>query len=260
MFKISIITVVYNDVSHIEETINSVLSQVYTDVEYLIIDGGSNDGTLNLIEKYQSRLSYFISERDSGIYDAMNKGIHQAKGDWLLFLNSGDILSNEHILLSVKDLLDENTTIAYGDVRATSEEIEYQFDVKAGLAKGLLDNMVMNHQSCFIKRDWHLKNNYNLNYKIASDYHFMLRSFLAGRSFKYFPITISVISTGGLSDANRIRTFKEILRIKNELNKTIWNYLYYSKQLFYFLTIESLKRVIPGVMYQKLYKLKYKKQ
>jgi hypothetical protein len=190
----------------------------------------------------------------------MNKGIKQAKGEWLLFLNSGDVLSNANTLLAVKDLLDDNTTIAYGDVRATSEEINYQFDVKAGNPKGLLNNMVMNHQSCFIKRDWHLEKMYDLKYRIASDYHFMLSSFLAGRSFKYFPITISVISTGGLSDGNRIRTFKEILRIKSELNKSIWNYLYYGKQLFYFLTIESLKKTIPAAMYQRLYRLKYKKQ
>jgi glycosyltransferase involved in cell wall biosynthesis len=101
MSLISIITVVYNSVATIEETIVSVLNQSYRNVEYIIIDGGSNDGTVEVVEKYANQLAYFVSEPDSGLYDAMNKGITASSGEWLLFLNSGDSLFNKHVLTEV---------------------------------------------------------------------------------------------------------------------------------------------------------------
>lgn len=88
--KISIITVVYNGISEIEKTIQSVLNQTYPNIEYIIIDGGSTDGTIDIIKKYQGQLAYWVSEPDEGIYYAMNKGIQKATGEWIHFRNCGD--------------------------------------------------------------------------------------------------------------------------------------------------------------------------
>lgn len=88
--KVSVVTICYNSVQFIEKTIQSVLSQTYPNIEYIVIDGGSTDGTKEIIEKYSSRISYWCSEKDRGIYDAMNKGIRKATGEWINFMNSGD--------------------------------------------------------------------------------------------------------------------------------------------------------------------------
>ena len=99
--KISIITVVYNDVEHIEETIKSVISQDYQNIEYLVIDGNSTDGTLEICKKYSESISRIVSESDTGIYNAMNKGVKLASGEWLFFLNSGDVFYDEKVISNI---------------------------------------------------------------------------------------------------------------------------------------------------------------
>lgn len=99
--KVTVITVVRNDVQHIEQTMLSVLNQTYSNIEYIIIDGGSTDGTVDIIKKYADRLAYWISEPDGGIYPAMNKGLKQASGDWVNFMNSGDVFSDDKVLENV---------------------------------------------------------------------------------------------------------------------------------------------------------------
>ena len=96
--KISVVTVCYNSVDSIEETMLSVLNQTYSDVEYIIIDGGSTDGTVDIIKKYADRLVYWVSEPDKGIYDAMNKGIAAATGDYINFMNSGDRFASTNVI------------------------------------------------------------------------------------------------------------------------------------------------------------------
>ena len=99
--KVSVITVVYNDVGHIRETIESFFSQTWEDKEYIVIDGGSTDGTIDIIKEYANRISYWISEPDKGMYDAMNKGILKANGDWINILNSGDLYSTSEVITDV---------------------------------------------------------------------------------------------------------------------------------------------------------------
>ena len=107
--KISIITVVRNDVEHIEQTMLSVLEQDYPDVEYIVVDGGSTDGTAAVIERYANRLAYWVSESDGGIYPAMNKGLKHATGRWVNFMNSGDLFASSHVL---SDLFGEDGALA----------------------------------------------------------------------------------------------------------------------------------------------------
>ena len=98
---ISIITVVFNCEKYLEETIKSVINQTYDNIEYIIIDGGSSDGTLDIIKKYEDKITYWVSEKDGGIYDAMNKGIELSHGEWINFMNGGDIFFNKTVIEDV---------------------------------------------------------------------------------------------------------------------------------------------------------------
>ncbi len=114
--KISIVTVCYNAERNIEKTILSVINQTYDNIEYIVIDGGSNDGTLSVINKYASKIDKVISEPDKGIYDAMNKGITLAKGDWINFMNAGDSYVDSCVLKLVSDNINSNCDMIYGDI------------------------------------------------------------------------------------------------------------------------------------------------
>jgi len=117
---ISIVTVVYNGEKYLEETIQNVINQTYDNVEYIIIDGGSTDGTLDIIKKYEDRVDYWASEKDSGIYDAMNKGISLFSGDYLFFLGADDFIKNTNILYEVNKELNINYNLVYGNIKYTN--------------------------------------------------------------------------------------------------------------------------------------------
>ena len=114
--RISVVTVCYNAVDCIEQTMLSVLDQTYHDIEYIIIDGGSTDGTVDIIKKYADRLAYWISEPDKGIYDAMNKGIAVATGDYINFMNAGDTFRDQSSIYTYVDVIKPESEIIYGDV------------------------------------------------------------------------------------------------------------------------------------------------
>ncbi|MEA1893278.1 MAG: glycosyltransferase [Campylobacterota bacterium] len=124
---ISIVTVVFNGEKHLEQTIQSVVNQTYKNIEYIIIDGGSTDGTVDIIKKYEDKISYWVSEKDSGIYDAMNKGIDVANGEWINFMNAGDIFFDNNVLESVfhkESLATDNIDLFYSD-SITDKNIRY---------------------------------------------------------------------------------------------------------------------------------------
>ena len=147
---ISIVTVSYNAVKDIEKTILSVLNQTYPNIEYIIIDGGSTDGTLDIIKKYEDKISYWVSEPDKGIYDAMNKGTLKATGVWLNFMNAGDTFYNEHVLEKVfKDNDWSDADVIYGNVN-----IEYPKKTKLKKPlplKRIEQQMVFCHQGSFVR-------------------------------------------------------------------------------------------------------------
>lgn len=206
--KISIITINYNNKAGLENTINSVLSQTWKGFEFIIIDGGSNDGGVATIEKYKDQLAYYISEPDKGVYCAMNKGIRAAQGDFVFFLNSGDLFYDDRVLERIETHLDKATArIHYGDViyqeahaqipRTFPDQLTFEFFIK--------DNI--NHQACFIDRLlFHEIFFYNEDYKIVSDWEFLIYA-ICNRNitYKHTPQLISTYDTTGMSSdlANR---------------------------------------------------------
>lgn len=124
--KITVITVVYNGIDYIEDTILSVINQDYSNIEYIIIDGKSDDGTMDIVEKYATKISYWVSESDNGIYDAMNKGIKVATGDWIIFMNCGDYFFSSDIITQVFSQMLIGIDVVYGGAWVRSMWGEFQ--------------------------------------------------------------------------------------------------------------------------------------
>lgn len=206
---VTVVTVVYNGVEYIEETIISVIEQEYDNVEYIIIDGGSTDGTLEVIKKYEYALDYWVSEPDKGIFDAMNKGIDLGAGEWISFMNAGDCFFDVGVLSRVFSKVSESNgfDIIYGD-----HEIRYPSRkkiVKAGNVKNLWKGSQFCHQSAFVRLSYHKKEKFNLERRIVADFEFFYKSSCAGTKMRYQPYVFSIVSSGGVSDVRRLESIAE---------------------------------------------------
>lgn len=211
MEKISVITVVLNAVDTIEMTIKSVLNQGRDNVEYIVIDGGSTDGTVEIIKKFEKQIDYWISEPDSGIYNAMNKGISLAKGDWIAFLNSGDKYY-ENAFATI-DEYGKDVDLIYGNwTRADSGN-------KGKILRPLpLDNlykkMIFCHQAIFARKAlFNHIGGFNEEYTISADYDWLLRAYISGHGFSYVDVTLVDYLGGGISEVETEKTFYQQVEI-----------------------------------------------
>jgi len=175
MTKLTIITINLNNADGLRKTIESVVSQTFTDYEYIIIDGASTDGSVDVIKRYADKITYWVSEADKGIYNAMNKGIKVAQSEYCLFLNSGDWLF-DNITLENVFKLDRTEDILYGDFYSVSEDgtlklVTYPSTLTLNF---FLDNTIC-HQATFTKRNLLVEDPYNELFKIASDWEFLVK-------------------------------------------------------------------------------------
>lgn len=209
--KISIITVVYNGFSFIELTMLSVINQNYSNFEYIIIDGKSLDGTVEVIRKYESKLCCWISEKDDGIYDAMNKGIDIASGDWVIFMNCGDFFHNDNVLNEVFfEHIDDDVSLLVGGASVRSEW--GNFSLKARPENQIWKSFV--HQSLFSRLDLNKEFKFNLNFSAASDFDFVYNLFSKEYKSKSIDIIVSDILyiSSGFSSVNELCSKKEVLQ------------------------------------------------
>jgi len=197
---ITIVTVVYNNVFSIEETINSIINQTYKNFEYIIIDGGSTDGTVDIIKKYDKKIDYWLSEKDSGLYYAMNKGLELAKGDWINFMNSGDCFSTNTIIEDIFTNKFESGVI-YGDVNFSFDG-KHNVYVKAESLKYLWKGMRFVHQTAFISTNLMRKFPFETKYRFIADYNSIYQIYLTGAEFHYVNYPVCDFLAGGLSDNN----------------------------------------------------------
>ena len=198
---ISIITVVYNGADHLEETIQSVLGQSYPYVEYIVIDGGSTDGSVEIIQNYDAQISYWVSETDNGIYHAMNKGLTQASGDLVNFLNADDYLMPESLQHVSSAYGDEDADVYYGNQlflwEINGERLEKRCIPNLQLME---KKMGLFHQACFVRRNvFEELGKFDESFSIAGDYEFMLRVFLSQCRFTHVNAYISAFRLGGAS-------------------------------------------------------------
>ncbi len=214
---ITVITVVLNGEKYLEETIQSVINQTYPNVEYIIIDGGSTDGTLDIIKRYKNQIDYWVSEKDKGVYDAMNKGIDLASGEWINFLNAGDKFVSDNVLESVFYSKYYDADVMYGDTIVDYKlfkRIFYSLDIYF-LEKG----MPFSHQSVFVKSYLHKSLPFSNNFRLAADYDIFYKLFKKGIKFHKINIPISENSAYGIAFINRKKVLEEYRKINNNISQ-----------------------------------------
>lgn len=208
MPALSIITISLNEADSIESTLKSVADQTFDDIEYIVIDGGSTDGTLEIIRNYRESISKFITEPDKGIYDAQNKGIRESAGDYLLFLNAGDMLNGSNIIAEVFDK-DPNADIVFGDLLILMDNgILFKKYVPEKVTSAYIFNDAFPmHPASLIKRSLFEKTGlYDESYFIAADYDFFLKAMKEFKcSMQKVDIPISIFNTAGVSQSRKMR-------------------------------------------------------
>ena len=226
--KVTVVTAVLNDAGHIEQTILSVISQTDIEIEFIIVDGGSKDGTLELIGKYKDKISLLISEPDRGVYDAMNKGIKYSTGDFVYFLNSGDVLLNPSILSKIKlEELKEKNAIIYGNVIVAYGNIEALEKPRPFFnSKMKFKGIGICHQSMFFPGELIRNEKYDLSYNIAADYDLAYSLWRKGTVFLYKDITIAKYDWGKGISSNPYKlldVYRENARVcHQQLNPLYW--------------------------------------
>jgi len=199
--RLSIITINFNNREGLQKTIESVVAQTFKDFEWIMVDGGSTDGSRELIEKYANYFSYWVSESDKGIYNAMNKGIKVARGEYLQFLNSGDWLMDETALeRAFSHQFDAD--VMYGDCVFHYADYESRNRYPSPLTFEFLYRSSLSHCSSFIRREVLAKEGYNEDYRIVSDLEFWIKLAMAGGSFHHIDEFVSVFDTTGISSTN----------------------------------------------------------
>ena len=196
--KLSIITVNYNDVDGLERTIKSVISQTFHDYEFIIIDGGSTDGSVDIIKKYENHIDYWVSEKDGGIYPGMNKGLRQAKGDYLNFMNGGDCYHSEDVLEKIFALKTSADIIT-----GAHSENGLRNVGKDGVTMLDLYKWAIDHQASFIRREVALRHPYDEKYRIVSDWKFFIEALVFDNcTFYYTDMIIVDVDMKGISNTN----------------------------------------------------------
>lgn len=210
---VSIITVVFNAESYVKKTIESVLSQTYQDLEYVIIDGGSSDGTIEVIKSFGDRIIW-VSEKDSGIYDAMNKGLKLAKGKWVNFLNGGDYFYDSLVLTKIfSDAYLENYNFIYGDSINVRGESQQYISATEVSRSSLRYSSGLCHQAVFVRKEFAI--NYDLNFKYKAEYNWIIDIIYSipesSIIHKRFPVVYYAL--GGFSEKGLLNNLKEYVNL-----------------------------------------------
>lgn len=237
--KISVVTVVYNAKDLIAGTVNSVLNQDYGEIEYIIVDGGSTDGTMDYLNSCKECFAHLVSERDEGIYDAMNKGTKLATGEWILFMNAGDCFVNNHVLSDVFTEKDYNqVSVIYGDTIANYTWGKAFLPARFFSQKDI--NLPFCHQSAFVRTDLMRKHPFDLSYKVAADYNLFYTLYKECRTFKHIELPVSQYDTTGFSTTRVISTYREVAKTKGEVGT-----LFYYHTLCILYIRELVMKIIP---------------
>jgi putative colanic acid biosynthesis glycosyltransferase len=227
--KITVVTVTYNAYDLLEKTIRSVINQTYGNIEYIIIDGDSTDNTSVLLEQYKHDIAVCVSEKDKGIYDAMNKAIQLATGEWIIFINAGDFFASDNV---IKKVFSEHNVTDY-------DFIYGQHIWNDGLTRDVVPNrplelmwqrICFSHQSLFSRASLMKERPYKLNYKIVSDYENYFHHYSNGKKFMSVDVPVSVFLAGGTSHINFFkRTYERwsVVR-KYKKDEKLWH-VYYLK-------------------------------
>lgn len=257
-YELSIVTICYNCIKDLEKTLNSVENQTTLDgyikkkIEYLIVDGASDDGTLYVAQNWKKVTKHdnldivVCSEKDNGIYDAMNKGIILAKGKWILLLNAGDTFHSENDLNSLMVFLShEKNDIVYANYCRVNE-YGVRFTIIQNLSV-LEQTMIFCHQATVVQKKLYKEFMYDLSYQLVADYAFFLKAYLNNKKFSYFNYFLVDYDVNGESAKQMLNTYKEIRKVRKDL---LGNKLGVVDNISYIMGL--IKRFILSHMPQKL--------
>ncbi len=243
MDKISIVTVCFNASKVLEQTIQSVINQKYQNIEYIVIDGNSTDGTVEIIKKYSDKIDYWVSEPDNGIYDAMNKGVNVATGTWVNFMNAGDVFFDENVIYSIFNSdIKEDCQIIYGKTIVKCPWGKYI--VTPNSVNKLDRTMPFCHQSTFTRRILLEEFKFDTRLNIASDFNFFNLVYKKYKScFLYLDYLISIFDAcDGVSSVNKIDML-------NDYELILKNKLYFKRYIY------MIKKNIPCKIMNYIYRL-----
>jgi glycosyltransferase involved in cell wall biosynthesis len=250
--KITVITVVRNCEKTLEQTMLSVLGQTYNNIEYIVIDGASTDGTLGIIKKYDTRIKngeffhidfQWISELDKGIYDAMNKGIGRATGEWINFINSGDRFYGPDAIANFVRLHNASADITYGDTVMDMPDIPMHYVQKPKPIELMPKQMTFGHPSTFVKTRLMKEKYFDVSYRSCADYKFFLQCYRNHKQFEYIPVSIAIFECGTGITSNYKINRRENARIHGIEHKISWKLSFAANYLFY-----SAKRMLKGIL------------
>jgi glycosyltransferase involved in cell wall biosynthesis len=240
--RVTVVTVVFNRVTEIAATIESVLGQSYNNVEYIVIDGGSTDGTLDIIKQYNDRISYWVSEPDKGIYDAMNKAIRRATGEWINFMNCGDKFVDGALVAMFSEKHHEADVI-YGD--ALVQYTDFQNTWRIMRMNEMWKRTPFCHQSCFVRTVEMKRHLFDLNYKLSSDFDFLYKIYLEGKTFQYVNTTVCIYDyRDGATIRQELRSLRERRHAVLKHGWTFEKWHYYARVYLYMRTATFVKRIL----------------
>ena len=238
MDKITVVTVTYNCQKVVEKTILSVLSQDYKNIEYIVVDGCSNDKTLNIVEQYKDRIDLIVSEPDKGVYDAMNKSVKYATGDWILFMNAGDCFIARNTISKMFFETHDDVGVIFGDT--ISDYRGFETVIKYNPKSWRHKYMPSCHQSIFVKRELLLQNPFNLKYRIAADLYSFKCFSEQNVKYKYIPEIVARYDVSEGISQNPKLYYKELFSIM------------YNKPMSYIIYFLFLIRYMLGKLIRKL--------
>tara|TARA_B100000795_G_scaffold114994_1_gene85377 strand:- start:4304 stop:5095 length:792 start_codon:yes stop_codon:yes gene_type:complete len=250
--KISIVTVVLNDAERLHTTASNVAQLSYDNIEYIVIDGGSSQETLEVIHSFKDRIDAYLIEQDEGLYHAMNKGIDLATGEWIIFMNAGDKFVNKNVLTTIFKVRNyDDYDILYGDVNVSYSG--FQTFQQAGNMIDIRKGMQFCHQSVLIRLSYHKSNNYNIQNKMCADFEFFYHAANQNIPFLKLNEVIANVTPLGISDRNREIVYYSWWKIIG-FNDIKLNFLY-----MYKIMIAFLKRIIKLLLPKKTVYLIVKK-
>jgi glycosyltransferase involved in cell wall biosynthesis len=237
---ISVVTIVYNGETYLEQTILSVLNQTYDNIEYIIIDGGSTDATLEIIKKYEDKIDYWVSEKDRGIYDAFNKGINLTSGLYVGLLNADDYYD----LNTIKTFIQEYNSfpqgdIFYGDMYLFNEKYDRKKRMNALSLDNLDRDICVNHPTCFVRKEIYHNIQFDLHYALSADYDFIIRLYKKNYIFRHIHKILTNMRDGGVS-TQFDKAEKETLEIRTKHYGLIKAYRAFA--------IKSIRKLIKSIV------------
>lgn len=254
---LSVVTVTFNAAAVLERTLQSVAAQQGLPLEYIVIDGGSTDGTLGLLKRYAPHIGTVVSKPDRGIYDAMNKGLALARGEWINFMNAGDIFCHPQVAAQALAQARPDTAALYGNYR-----IVYPGWAKHKQAPGSLEHfhkgMALNHQSVFLRTQVARQHPFNLSYSLAADFEQLYALHCEGSRFQHVDMYVADYADGGQSARRKVQYLRECLRAVKHYRPHLADDAHFARQIRSTHLADALRRALPTPLFMLLMRLKNK--